>query len=552
LAELSSRKPDAHRKAERDFIALGIAAAAIFLLVGNGSAVLPQIVLGWTGMGSGPDPYLANALILNVALVIFGWRRYSDLSREVSERRLAEEHAHTLARVDPLTGCHNRRSMSEAAETLFRAARDEQGGIAIFMMDLDNFKQINDVYGHHIGDQVLVAISGRVRALLPGSAIVARIGGDELAIILPLTTIDREAVDELGARMLSEAAKPITVNNMIVETTVSLGMDMLAAADIGPDAQVSEAVSRMLHHADMAMYQAKKQGRNRSFWFEPAMESELRIRNELELDMRKGVQNGEFIPYYEQQIDIASGRLVGFEMLARWLSPHHGLVSPDVFIPVAEESGLIIELSESLIRQALRDAREWDSSLTLSINISPVQLRDPWFAQRFLKLLVEAGFPADRIDLEITESGLHENMNQVVSTMISLKNQGVKVSLDDFGTGYSSLSQLSELPFDQIKIDRSFVGKLAGKTGDATIVESIVRLGQGLDLPLIAEGIESKEVLSALREYGEFRGQGYLYGRPEDAGTTRERLLRLGLMKAAGDILMEPEPEQDAGSRKTG
>jgi EAL domain-containing protein (putative c-di-GMP-specific phosphodiesterase class I) len=242
--------------------------------------------------------------------------------------------------------------------------------------------------------------------------------------------------------------------------------------------------------------------------------SELRFRSELEAGIRRGVQQGEFVPYYEQQIDIATGEIAGFEMLARWNSPTLGVVSPDIFIPIAEEIGVIAELSENLIRQALDDARKWDPRLTLSVNISPLQLRDPWFAQKLLKMLVEANFPPSRLDIEITESCLHENIGLVRSLITSLKNQGVQVSLDDFGTGYSSLSQLRTLPFDRIKIDRSFVTTLPGNPDNATIVQSIVALGEGLGLPITAEGIGIGGGAAQLRRFGDFKVQGYLYGLP--------------------------------------
>jgi len=230
------------------------------------------------------------------------------------------------------------------------------------------------------------------------------------------------------------------------------------------------------------------------------------------------------VPYYEKQIDIDTGRLTGFEMLARWQSPLHGLIAPDVFIPVAEEIGVIAELSESLIRQALVDARDWDPSLTLSVNVSPLQLRDPWFAQRLLKLLVEANFPPHRLDVEITETCLHENLPLVRSLVASLKNQGIRLSLDDFGTGYSSIAQLRSLPFDRIKIDRSFVSMLGRCKDSATIVAAITSLGQGLDLPITAEGIETQGVLEELRKLGSFKGQGFLYGHPQDAQSVRAAL----------------------------
>ncbi len=209
------------------------------------------------------------------------------------------------------------------------------------------------------------------------------------------------------------------------------------------------------------------------------------------------------------------------------------MVNPDIFIPVAEEIGVIGELSESLIRQALRDAKNWDPKLTLSVNISPVQLRDPWFAQKLLKILVEANFPPSRLDVEVTESCLHENIGLVRSLITSLKNQGITVSLDDFGSGYSSLSQLRTLPFDRIKIDRSFVMSLLDDKDSATIIQSIIALGEGLGLPITAEGIENEAVLAELRRFGKFKGQGYLYGFPEPADRTEAELAQLDLLLEA-------------------
>jgi EAL domain-containing protein (putative c-di-GMP-specific phosphodiesterase class I) len=276
------------------------------------------------------------------------------------------------------------------------------------------------------------------------------------------------------------------------------------------------------------------------------MESEMRFRNQLETGIRRGLARGEFVPYYEQQVDLDSGALVGFEMLARWRSPQLGLISPDIFVPIAEEIGLINEMSERLMEQAFRDAREWDDSLTLSINISPVQLRDPWFAQRLLKKLVAAGFPPQRLEIEITESCLHENIGLVRSMIMSLRNQGVQISLDDFGTGYSSFEQLRNLPFDRIKIDRSFVSELREPGNRSRIVEAIVSLGRGLDLPLTAEGVEDEEILNALKAMGRLKAQGYFYGQPEDADAVRLRLKAAG--KLTGKLESENPSQPDTGT----
>jgi diguanylate cyclase (GGDEF)-like protein len=545
---LKEHEPDnALQAAERDIIALGIAVAAIIMLVGTGGSVLPKVMDSLLGNGSRPDMILVNALLLNIALMIFGWRRYRELTREIAERRRAEARARLLAATDPLTECLNRRSMHEATEDLRARAAMRGEAVAYCMMDLDNFKQINDMHGHPVGDAVLVMMCQRVRALLPRDARLARLGGDEFAFVMPYPAGHDDRVDDLVIRLFESLAQPFRLPEVTVELTLSIGL----AADHDADGTIGLVVdaNTLMSRADMALYHAKKQGRNRFFWFEPSMESEMRFRNQLETGIRRGLAHGEFVPYYEQQVDLDSGALVGFEMLARWRSPQLGLISPDIFVPIAEEIGLINEMSERLMEQAFRDAREWDDSLTLSINISPVQLRDPWFAQRLLKKLVEAGFPPQRLEIEITESCLHENIGLVRSMIMSLRNQGVQISLDDFGTGYSSFEQLRNLPFDRIKIDRSFVSELREPGNRSRIVEAIVSLGRGLDLPLTAEGVEDEEILNALKAMGRLKAQGYFYGQPEDAEAVRARLKAAGKLTGTldGDNPPQPATGSEAG-----
>ena len=531
------------RRAERDVVTLGIAVAALILFVGTGGTVLPQIVNAWTGVGRGPDPALTNALLLNVALIIFGWRRYEDLAAEVRQRRQAEENARHLAETDALTDLLNRRSFATIAAKLIEEAYSARKSVAVLMIDLDNFKQINDIHGHAVGDKVLVETSRRISALVPVGGAVARLGGDEFACIAPFDQRRPDKLDLLADELLKAICRPIDVDGKTVEISASIGVTRSVEEQElqqGPD-----FADTLLHRADIAMYHAKKQGRNRYSWFEATMESELRFRNELEIGIRKGISKGEFVPYYEQQIDLDTGELVGFEMLARWNSPQFGLVRPDIFIPIAEEIGVIGELSENLIVQALQDAKQWHPKLSLSVNISPIQLRDPWFSQKLLRLLLESGFPPHRLEIEITESCLHENVGVVRSVVTSLKNQGVQISLDDFGTGYSSLAQLRSLPFDRLKIDRSFVTELADEGANSKIVEAIVSLGRGFDLPMTAEGIENADVLAVLRRMGQLKGQGYLYGRPEDASTTRQRLARKRLLAS---VLQELSREEQAGA----
>ncbi|MEM7700728.1 MAG: EAL domain-containing protein [Pseudomonadota bacterium] len=522
------------RKAERDLVALGIAFGAICLFVATGGSVLPGVFRSIIYGDASPSNLLASALLLNIALVVFSWRRYRQLREEIAQREAAEQHLRVLSRVDPLTGCLNRRAMAEQSEAMRRSAKAEGLAIAYVMIDADNFKQINDMYGHAAGDAVLVEFTKRLRKVLPKDACLARLGGDEFAFTTLYDPAHPERIDDIVIRLYERMSKSIDSGGTLVEVAVSIGI----ATDYskhGSSPLITDA-NALMQYADIAMYHAKKQGKNRFFWFENSMESELRFRNELEAGVRRGIANREFVPFYEQQIDIETGDIVGFEMLARWRSPQLGLVSPDIFIPIAEDIGVIAEMSDQLMDQAFLDAREWSDAISLSINISPVQMRDPWFAQKLLKRLVAANFPPQRLEIEVTESCLHENLDLVRTMIISLRNQGVRVSLDDFGTGYSSLAQLKSLPFDRLKIDRSFIRDLSDEDGESRIVDAIVLLGRGLDLPITAEGIEDEQILIALKKIGDLKGQGYLYGRPEPAEDVRQRLEMHGLLNVSSGV----------------
>ncbi|WP_427965160.1 putative bifunctional diguanylate cyclase/phosphodiesterase [Altererythrobacter sp.] len=537
---------------ERDVVALGIATAAILLFVGTGGTVMPLVVRSLLGEGNGPDQALANALLLNVALIIFGWRRHRQLTEEIAERRQAEELARQLAETDPLTGCLNRRSLTRATDELRGKAHASGKAVACVLVDIDNFKQINDLNGHTTGDAVLCEITMRLRSLLPPDALLARIGGDEFALMVPFPRNQSERIDDLAIRLIEGNFTPLAVGDISVETTMSIGI----SSDLEDDPYSGGKVDAqaLMHRADIAMYHAKKQGKSRHFWFEPTMENELRFRNDLEKGIRRGIEEGEFVPYYEQQIDLETGELIGFEMLARWNSPNMGVVCPEIFIPIAEEIGVITQLSEQLMVQAFADARHWDPALTLAVNISPLQLRDPWFAQKLLRLMVAHSFPPSRLEIEITESCLRENVSLVSSMISSLRNQGVKVSLDDFGTGYSSLEQLRTLPFDRIKIDRSFIAELNTGNPDSRIVKAIVSLGRGLELPITAEGIENKDILGALKHMGKLMGQGYIYGKPETADQVHERLRnakRLAANQSVEDSETTAIPESSPEASQT-
>lgn len=528
------------RDSGHDTLALGIAVAAIFLFVGTGSSALSQVIHAIRGTGVLQNPLIALAVLLNVAIILFGWRRYRDMSHAVLHHCAAEAEARSLAETDVLTGFLNRRSFAKIADQMIS---DHKGSsrFALVMADLDRFKQINDLHGHAAGDAILQETASRIALVLPANALVARLGGDEFALLIPVDVAHPERVDQLANALIDAISAPMFVKETEISMTVSLG---IARSDCEIEVDDAQSVTQaLLHSADIAMYHAKRHGRNCYFWFEAAMEGELRFRRELEAGIRRGIEQGEFVPYYEQQIDLKTGKLTGFEMLARWKSPTYGIVNPQIFIPIAEDLGVIDILSEQLIAKALQDAKAWNPQLALSVNISPVQLRDPWFSQKLLKLLVETNFPPQRLEIEITESCLLENVGAVRAMLASLKNQGIRISLDDFGTGYSSLGQLRELPFDSIKIDRSFVMNLTEGKDSATIFRTITALGEGLGLPMTAEGIESEAVLAELQTYGDFKGQGYLYGQPENAEATLERLAALDLLQTSVPApLARPEP----------
>lgn len=547
-------------KAQRDVVMLGIATAAIILFVGIGGTVMPQVARHWLDSSAAPpDTALVNALLLNIALIIFGWRRYVDLRNEIEQRREAEEQARHLSQIDPLTGCLNRRCATEKMMNALAAIGDTQYAAGFVMIDLDGFKEINDTNGHQAGDEVLLEVSRRLKSMTPPGGDCARLGGDEFAFIMPLVKDDPDSLELWACEMTGNIARPIDTEVGSLEVTISVGIAVHRPEE--PIENLETAARKLMRRADLAMYQAKKEGRNRFCWFDLSMEAEARIRREMETAIRTGLERGEFTPHYEQQIDLETGQLVGFEMLARWHSAELGEVSPDIFIPIAESCCLIGPLSEMLIRRALIDAQSWSPSLTLSINISPVQLRDPWLPQKLLKLLLGSDFPPHRLDVEISEACLQENLGAVQTMIVSLKNLGVRVSLDDFGTGFSTLTQLRTLPFDRVKIDRSFVRELRRVAQAAPelmhnreqqdhIVNTLVSLGQGLQIPITAEGIEDASILETLRGMGEMKGQGYLYGRPEDAAAVVKRLSELDMLsESAKTAAAQPAP--DPGQRKS-
>ena len=518
----------------RDVLTGAITVAAMMMFVGIGSSALSGALKQYLDGAGHTDPAVVIALLLNVALILIGWRRHRDLTTEVGIRAAAEQSARLLAARDPLTGFHNRRSLAEAGAAMFVQAADRNRAMALLLLDLDHFKTVNDLHGHAAGDALLKAVAHEIAQAMPPQALTARLGGDEFACGFPFDPSHPTLVERVAETLVSRLAQPFHVDGLHLHISVSIG---IARSDIG-----CTGIDSLMRSADIAMYASKNAGRNRFAWFDQSMERDMKARSDLEAALRSAIPNGEIVPYFEQQIDLITGRLTGFEVLARWEHPTRGLIAPDVFIPIAEETGLISDLSLSLLHQAFMAARDWDAGLSLALNISPWQLRDAWLAQKIIKVLTETGFPANRREIEITETALFDNLALTQSIVGSLKNQGVRLALDDFGTGYSSIAHLRALPFDQIKIDESFILSINDSAESTALVTAITRMGDSLNLAIAAEGVADIRIEERLRALGCARGQGFLYGQPMSVCNTRRLLAerRLLQMPVAGLSVVPP------------
>lgn len=509
------------RAASAGWLNTAVVVASTMMFTITGMHLLPQIARE----GAVGQPALVPAFLLNIALLLLAWRRSVELKSTARERDKAQSHAYRLAYRDEATGLFNRRSLADRLE---RLAGTGESKLTLLLIDLDNFKKVNDLYGHATGDALLRRVASVLCELSPRTACCARLGGDEFAVLLQGDVAGHDPASELAARLLAEFDKPVQIGSTVTSIGASIGLATLGSS--------SEPAERLLRRSDIAMYEAKSQGRHRFVWFDADMERELELRNELEAEIRQSLLQGRFVPYFQPCIDLDTGEVQGFEVLARWNHPERGLLEPIEFIPVAEATGVISELSFDVMRQALIDARGWPGDLTLSVNISPVQFKDPLLAARILKLLAETGFPPNRLELEITESTLLEDRDVALTTVESLKNQGIRISLDDFGTGYASLTQLRSLPFDRIKIDKSFVSSLMDDQQSNAIVHAIATLGKSLRLPITAEGVETDAVHKRLQSLGCSDAQGYLFGRPLPAGATLDLLGGVPIESLAPDI----------------
>jgi diguanylate cyclase (GGDEF)-like protein len=458
----------------------------------------------------------STALTLNVALILFGWRRYIDLQHEAEMRAEHERRAVVLATTDSITGLYNRKGFADHAAQLCVEAGNRGETLVVISFQVHRFKSVNDQHGYETGDRLLKTVSITLVEELGPNAILARLSGDEFAVALSLRPDALGHAEAMGEAVLRTVTRPLLFEEKIIQVGAFAGIASAPAKEV--------RIPDILRRADIAMDHARSGRVARPVWFDGGMERALIAHGEVEQGIRYGLEHDQFVPFFEPQVDLATGEIIGFEMLARWIHPLSGVIGPDVFIPVAEEIGLIGRLSEKVIAEALREAADWDPKIKISVNISPFQLADGWLAQRIVRILAETGFPAERLVIEITESSLFTDLDLARSIVTSLKNQGIRLALDDFGTGFSSLSHLRSLPFDIIKIDRSFVTNINTKRESSAIVRAVTTLAAALPVPVCVEGIENEATYDAVLKLGCEIGQGWYFGKPMPAEQARELL----------------------------
>jgi diguanylate cyclase (GGDEF)-like protein len=423
---------------------------------------------------------------------------------DVTERRRAEERIAFLAHHDPLTALPNRAAFNERLKQRLAEARAAGTSFALLSMDLDRFKEVNDVFGHVTGDALLQEAATRLRGAA-GDAFLARLGGDEFALITA-ANVEPAGAAELADRLLTSMVDELTILGQQLRVGLSIGV-ALAPSD-GNDSMA------LVANADAALYRAKSEGRGMMRFFAPEMDQKLRERRALQHDLRSAIERNELMLHYQPQAKVG-GEVVAFEALLRWHHPQRGTIPPATFIPLAEESGLILPIGEWALRTACHEAASWGRPIRIGVNLSPVQFRHGDLPALVHSVLLETGLNPSRLELEITEGVLIDDFSRTVSLLRRLKALGVRIAMDDFGTGYSSLSYLQSFPFDKIKIDQTFISNLKQNAQSATIIRAVIGLGRGLDVPVIAEGVETQEQLEFLAGASCDQIQGYIIGKPQ-------------------------------------
>jgi len=438
---------------------------------------------------------------------------------DITDRQRAEERIVHMARHDALTDLPNRLMLRERLDhELKRVKRGEC--LAVLCLDLDHFKSVNDTLGHPIGDELLKIVAERLRRCTREPDTIARLGGDEFAIIMTGMENPTDAV-ALAKRIRESITKPYHIDGHQIVADISIGISLAPMDATEPD--------QLLKNADMALYGAKGDGRGTYRFFEPEMDAKMKTRRELEMDLRGALVNSEFELYYQPLVNLKTNEISAFEALVRWNHPVRGLISPADFIPVAEETGLIIQLGEWVLRRACMETAQWPAHIKVAVNLSPSQLKSRNLTQLVVSALAESGMLANRLQLEITETVLMHNTFNTLATLHQLRALGVQIAMDDFGTGYSSLSYLRSFPFDKIKIDRSFIADLSNGAEPLAIVHAVAGLAKSLNMISTAEGVETQQQLDTLQSVGCTEMQGYLFSHARPAAD----IVRLFLDPAA-------------------
>lgn len=433
---------------------------------------------------------------------------------DITERLLAEERIRHLARHDALTNLLNRVAFYEQMETVLSHLRRSET-MAVLSLDLDHFKSVNDTLGHPIGDLLLQEAAERMQNCVRGEDIVARLGGDEFAIV-QVPSAQPTSITSLATRLIEVIGAPYDLGGHQVVVGVSVGITVAPSEGTEPDV--------LMKNADLALYRAKADGGGIYRFFEIGMDARMQARRILELDLRRAIVNGEFELFFQPIVDVETGAISSCEALIRWNHPERGMIAPMDFIPVAEETGLIVPLGEWVVRQACAEAARWPNHVTVAVNLSPAQFKSRKLVPTVISALASSGLSAGRLELEITEMVLMQENEGAVATLHQLRDLGIRIAMDDFGTGYSSLGYLRSFPFDRIKIDQSFIRDLPGKEGSLAIVRAVVGLSSSLGIKTTAEGVETKEQLASLTSEGCNEFQGFLFSRPQPASDV-ERLL---------------------------
>ncbi|WP_273186440.1 putative bifunctional diguanylate cyclase/phosphodiesterase [Hyphomonas adhaerens] len=453
------------------------------------------------------DEIMTTMMLLPIGLVIYAKRRLDETRQELKRRRAAELEASQMALHDPLTGLANRRKAQiEISRALEQAAEEP---VTIVSIDLNRFKPVNDLHGHAVGDELLLAVGARLTNAAGPDASVFRFGGDEFCILMRGSFTEEQLLARVEA-----IAVAFDRRFDLSDVSVSVGASIGATTTTDPQMNIDVLMAQ----ADAAMYRFKQSGRNGFSFFEAGMEVAALRRAKVEDELRLALTEDRIKAHFQPLVRLEDKAIIGYEALARWCMGDGTCREPDEFISIAEEAGLISDIFYAVLRKASQAARNWPGDMRFSVNLSPVQFNDPWLVERILQILVDEGIQPGRLEIEVTENALVGDFKKARDVLWSLRNQGVHISLDDFGTGYSSLRHLSELPFETLKIDRSFIANLSIDPAAQTIVRTVTSMAHSLGLSVTAEGIDSVDNAMTVTDFGCDTGQGFLFGKPEASG----------------------------------